>query len=148
MKRFWMTYEMGCKMRRFSIFNFLTAWQRRVQAHSSRFPSLCSIRFASMFAIFFFFFISGVGKLKKAARNGKVTFGFRVWKIYVNFEGTGNFLSRSNPEIGKSELWRGNPSWKWNDKAFSHQESCMQLLCNNIQHRSRKKGLKYKSKCL
>ena len=30
---------------------------------------------------YFIFFISGVGKLKKAARNGKVTFGFRVWKI-------------------------------------------------------------------
>ena len=136
---------MCSKMRRFSIFNFLTAWQRRVQAHSSRFPSLCSIRFASMFAIFYFFFHFGGGEIKKAARNGKVTFGFRVWKIYKFWR---DFLSRSNPEIGKSELWRGNPSWKWNDKAFSHQESCMQLLCNNIQHRSRKKGLKYKSKCL
>ena len=140
-----MTYEMGCKMRRFSIFNISwRPWQRRVQAHSSPILSLCSIRLASKFAIFYFFHFGG-GEIKKAARNGKVTFGFRVWKIYKFWR---DFLSRSNPEIGKSELWRGNPSWKWNDKAFSHQESCMQLLCNKIQHRSRKKGLKYKSKCL
>ena len=148
MKRFWMTYEMGCKMRRFSIFNISwRPWQRRVQAHSSPFLSLCSIRLASMFAIFYFFHFGG-GEIKKSSTKWKGNFWFSRMKNMCNFEGTGNFLSRSNPEIGKSELWRGNPSWKWNDKAFSHQESCMQLLCNNIQHRSRKKGLKYKSKCL
>ena len=56
---------------------------------------------------YFIFFISGVGKLKKAARNGKVTFGFRVWKICVILKGLETFCHAQTLKLGRVSYEEG-----------------------------------------